>query len=124
MIMSSRLPASRRVPFGASHGSKLELRSRGTSSGSGPTSDSTVSASSHCVSSVLRLDGRANYMYGITLPASPIGQVSTGLGIATLHGSLGLLPPTVDIIRTRQQETVDGVHIIFQITRAPRPQRR
>src|SRR5262249_59212481 len=59
---------------------------------------------------------RANYMYGATLPKSPTGQVSTGLGIATSEGSLGLIPPTVDIAHTGQEETIDGVRIVFQIT--------
>jgi alkyl sulfatase BDS1-like metallo-beta-lactamase superfamily hydrolase len=59
---------------------------------------------------------RADYMYGMLLDQSPTGQVSTGLGIATSTGSLGLIPPTVDITRTGQVETVDGVRIVFQIT--------
>ena len=62
------------------------------------------------------MNRRANYMYGAILPKSPTGQVSTGLGIATSSGSVGLVPPTVDIIRTGQEETVDGVRIVFQIT--------
>jgi alkyl sulfatase BDS1-like metallo-beta-lactamase superfamily hydrolase len=42
--------------------------------------------------------------------------VSTGLGIRVSAGSVGLLPPTVDITRTGQEETIDGVRIVFQIT--------
>jgi alkyl sulfatase BDS1-like metallo-beta-lactamase superfamily hydrolase len=59
---------------------------------------------------------RANYMYGDLLDPSPTGQVSTGLGIRVSAGSVGLLPPTVDITRTGQEETIDGVRIVFQIT--------
>jgi alkyl sulfatase BDS1-like metallo-beta-lactamase superfamily hydrolase len=59
---------------------------------------------------------RANYMYGATLAKSPTGQVSTGLGIATSEGSVGLIAPTVDITRTGQEETVDGVRMVFQVT--------
>jgi len=59
---------------------------------------------------------RAAYMYGANLDPSPAGQVSTGLGIATSSGSLGLIAPTVDITRTGQEETIDGVRIVFQIT--------
>jgi alkyl sulfatase BDS1-like metallo-beta-lactamase superfamily hydrolase len=59
---------------------------------------------------------RANYMYGAILPKSPTGQVSTGLGIATSEGSIGLIPPSVDITHTGQEEVVDGVRIVFQIT--------
>jgi alkyl sulfatase BDS1-like metallo-beta-lactamase superfamily hydrolase len=62
------------------------------------------------------MNRRATYMYGATLDPSPAGQVSTGLGIATSQGALGLIAPTVDITRTVQEETVDGVRIIFQIT--------
>ncbi len=59
---------------------------------------------------------RANYMYVDLLDPSPTGQVSTGLGIRVSAGSVGLLPPTVDITRTGQEETIDGVRIVFQIT--------
>jgi alkyl sulfatase BDS1-like metallo-beta-lactamase superfamily hydrolase len=62
------------------------------------------------------MNRRANYMYGMILEPGPTGQVGTGLGVATSHGSLGLLPPTVDITHTGQEETLDGVRIIFQIT--------
>ena len=44
------------------------------------------------------------------------GTVGTGLGIATSEGTIGLIPPTVDITHTGQEETVDGVRIVFQIT--------
>ena len=59
---------------------------------------------------------RAQYMYGQPLPAGPTGHVSTGLGMAVSTGTPGLLPPTVDITSTGQEETVDGVRIVFQIT--------
>jgi len=62
------------------------------------------------------MNRRAAYMYGAVLDKSPTGQVSTGLGIATSAGQIGLIPPTVDITTTGQQETVDGVRIVFQIT--------
>jgi alkyl sulfatase BDS1-like metallo-beta-lactamase superfamily hydrolase len=62
------------------------------------------------------MNRRANYMYGAILDHSPTGQVSTGLGIRTSEGSLGLIPPTVDITATGQEETVDGVRIVFQLT--------
>jgi alkyl sulfatase BDS1-like metallo-beta-lactamase superfamily hydrolase len=59
---------------------------------------------------------RAAYMYGANLDRGPTGQVSTGLGIATSAGSVGLIAPTADITRTGQEETIDGVRIVFQIT--------
>jgi alkyl sulfatase BDS1-like metallo-beta-lactamase superfamily hydrolase len=62
------------------------------------------------------MNRRATYMYGAFLDRSPTGQVSTGLGIATSEGSLSLIAPTLDITRTGQVETLDGVRIVFQIT--------
>ena len=62
------------------------------------------------------MNRRATYMYGVFLDKSPTGQVGTGLGIATSDGSLSLIAPTVDITRTGQEETIDGVRIVFQIT--------
>ena len=59
---------------------------------------------------------RALYMYGDLLDRSPTGQVSTGLGMATSEGAVGLIAPTVDVTRTGQAETVDGVRIVFQVT--------
>jgi alkyl sulfatase BDS1-like metallo-beta-lactamase superfamily hydrolase len=62
------------------------------------------------------MNRRATYMYGAILDRSPTGQVSTGLGIATSSGSVGLIAPTKDVTRTGQEETIDGVRIVFQIT--------
>ncbi len=59
---------------------------------------------------------RASYMYGDVVGPGPRGQVSTGLGIRTSEGALGVIPPTVDITHTGQEETVDGVRILFQVT--------
>src|SRR3954466_4345055 len=38
---------------------------------------------------------RANYMYGISLPANDKGSVGTGLGMTLSIGAPGLIPPTV-----------------------------
>ena len=62
------------------------------------------------------MNRRAAYMYGALLDKSPTGQVSTGLGLATSEGSVGLIAPTVDITHTGQEETIDGVRIVFQVT--------
>ncbi|GJF32757.1 beta-lactamase-like protein [Kitasatospora sp. NE20-6] len=59
---------------------------------------------------------RAMFMYGDRLPKSPQGQVSAGLGMTTSTGTVSLIPPTVDVTRTGQEETVDGVRIVFQLT--------
>ncbi|MEV6104022.1 alkyl sulfatase dimerization domain-containing protein [Streptomyces sp. NPDC051940] len=59
---------------------------------------------------------RGLFMYGVQLPKAPDGQIGVGLGQATSSGTIGLIPPTVDITRTGQEETVDGVRIVFQLT--------
>jgi alkyl sulfatase BDS1-like metallo-beta-lactamase superfamily hydrolase len=65
---------------------------------------------------------RATYMYGALLAKGPAGQVGAGLGQTTSTGTVTLIPPTVDITRTGQEETVDGIHMVFQLapdTEAP-----
>ncbi|WP_035847296.1 alkyl/aryl-sulfatase [Kitasatospora azatica] len=59
---------------------------------------------------------RAVFMYGARLPKSPQGQIGCGLGMTTSTGSITLIAPTVDITRTGQLETVDGVRIVFHLT--------
>ncbi|MFC1416650.1 alkyl/aryl-sulfatase [Streptacidiphilus cavernicola] len=59
---------------------------------------------------------RAVYMYGATLTKSPDGQVGCGLGMTTSTGTITLIAPTVDITRTGQEEVVDGVRMVFQLT--------
>lgn len=59
---------------------------------------------------------RSGYMYGALLPKSPVGQIGCGLGQTVSVGSIGLMPPTVDITRTGQAMTVDGVKFEFQMT--------
>jgi alkyl sulfatase BDS1-like metallo-beta-lactamase superfamily hydrolase len=65
---------------------------------------------------------RANYMYGISLPANDKGSVGTGLGMALSIGAPGLIPPTVIVKKTGEEMTIDGVRIQFQMaqdTEAP-----
>jgi alkyl sulfatase BDS1-like metallo-beta-lactamase superfamily hydrolase len=59
---------------------------------------------------------RAMFMYGTGVPKGPAGHIGCGLGQATSVGTISLVPPTLDITRTGQEEVVDGVHIVFQIT--------
>jgi alkyl sulfatase BDS1-like metallo-beta-lactamase superfamily hydrolase len=59
---------------------------------------------------------RGMYHTGVTLPVSAAGQVGVGLGSGTSMGTVGLLAPTLDITHTGQEETLDGVRIIFQLT--------
>ena len=62
------------------------------------------------------MNRRAVYMYGAELGKTPVGQIGAGLGMTTSTGTVSLIPPTVDITHTGQQETVDGVLIEFQLT--------
>ncbi|MEU0540182.1 alkyl sulfatase dimerization domain-containing protein [Nocardia sp. NPDC005978] len=59
---------------------------------------------------------RAAYMYGAVLPRGPKGQVGSGLGQTASIGTVTLIDPNLDVTHTGQEETVDGVRIIFQIT--------
>ncbi|RZU75977.1 alkyl sulfatase BDS1-like metallo-beta-lactamase superfamily hydrolase [Micromonospora kangleipakensis] len=59
---------------------------------------------------------RAMFMYGATLPTGPAGQIGFGLGLASSAGTVSLFAPTVHITHTGQEETVDGVRIVFQLT--------
>jgi alkyl sulfatase BDS1-like metallo-beta-lactamase superfamily hydrolase len=59
---------------------------------------------------------RASYMFGSLLPASPIGNVGTGLGQTTSTGSVGMVAPTKLIKKTNEKLTVDGLEIVFQLT--------
>ncbi len=59
---------------------------------------------------------RATYMYGSLLEKGPAGQIGAGLGMTTSAGTVTLIPPTLDITHTGQEETVDGIRMIFQMT--------
>ncbi len=65
---------------------------------------------------------RAAYMYGAALERGPQGQVGCGLGQVGSTGEIALIVPTVDICRTGETHTIDGVDIEFQMapgTEAP-----
>ncbi|ORW64586.1 alkyl/aryl-sulfatase [Mycobacterium saskatchewanense] len=65
---------------------------------------------------------RATYMYGTLLPRGPLGQVGCGLGQAPSTGEVAIIVPTINIRRTGEKHTVDGVEIEFQMapgTEAP-----
>ncbi|UBU08911.1 alkyl/aryl-sulfatase [Nonomuraea gerenzanensis] len=62
------------------------------------------------------MNRRAAYMYGQHLPRDPGGQLGCGLGMGTSTGTVSLVPPTLDVTRTGQEETIDGVRIVFQLT--------
>ncbi|MFB3763899.1 MAG: alkyl/aryl-sulfatase [Methanotrichaceae archaeon] len=57
---------------------------------------------------------RASYMYGLPLPRDEMGLVDNGLGKYPAVGTASLIAPTIDINRTGQKLTVDGVKMEFQ----------
>ena len=59
---------------------------------------------------------RAGYMYGVGLERGPAGQIGFGLGLATSRGTVSLIAPNLDITHTGQEEVLDGVRIVFQLT--------
>ena len=59
---------------------------------------------------------RAGYMYGALLQRGPDGQIGAGLGQTTSLGTITLIPPTVDLTATGQEEVIDGVRMVFQLT--------
>jgi alkyl sulfatase BDS1-like metallo-beta-lactamase superfamily hydrolase len=59
---------------------------------------------------------RAGYMYGARLERGPEGQVGAGLGQTTSLGMITLVPPNLEVVKTGQEETVDGVRMSFQLT--------
>lgn len=59
---------------------------------------------------------RGTYYGGGPLPVGPDGTVGMGLGPITSSGTVGLIAPTLDITRTGQEEDVDGVTVVFQMT--------
>jgi alkyl sulfatase BDS1-like metallo-beta-lactamase superfamily hydrolase len=62
------------------------------------------------------MNRRAVFMYGAVLPKAPDGQIGAGLGMTTSTGTVTLIPPTVDITHTGQEEEIDGVRMVFQLT--------
>jgi alkyl sulfatase BDS1-like metallo-beta-lactamase superfamily hydrolase len=75
--------------------------------------DHAVSENVYAGGAMLR---RGAYHTGMNLPVSATGMIGVGLGSGTSTGTSGLVAPTRDITRTGQQETLDGVRIVFQIT--------
>ena len=75
--------------------------------------DSAVSENVYAGGAMSR---RAEFMYGAKLPKGPAGQIGAGLGQTTSAGTVGVIPPTLEITHTGQEETLDGVLIRFQMT--------
>jgi alkyl sulfatase BDS1-like metallo-beta-lactamase superfamily hydrolase len=59
---------------------------------------------------------RAAYQFGTLLPKGPTGQITSGIGQGISAGTQTLIAPTIDITRTGQEYTLDGVRLQFQLT--------
>ena len=59
---------------------------------------------------------RGMYYGGYALDLGATGSLGMGLGPRGSSGSVDLLAPTIEITRTGQTETVDGLEIVFQMT--------
>ena len=59
---------------------------------------------------------RADYMYGESIKKGPDAQIGCGIGTTNSTGTTGLIPPTLSITKTGQEEVLDGVRIVFQVT--------
>ncbi|WP_185035185.1 alkyl/aryl-sulfatase [Actinomadura coerulea] len=62
------------------------------------------------------MNRRATFMYGAVLPRGATGQIGAGLGATTSTGTMSLIEPTLSITETGQEEAIDGVRIVFQLT--------
>ena len=59
---------------------------------------------------------RSAYQFGPLLPAGPDAHVDCGLGPFVPVGAPTLIAPTIEIVATGSEMTVDGVRIVFQLT--------
>jgi alkyl sulfatase BDS1-like metallo-beta-lactamase superfamily hydrolase len=65
---------------------------------------------------------RAQFQFGTMLPRGPRGQVDAGLGKGVARGTVGLIAPTLSIVRPVEEHSIDGIRIVFQLapeTEAP-----
>ncbi|WP_243057875.1 alkyl/aryl-sulfatase [Nocardioides sp. SR21] len=75
--------------------------------------DHAVSENVYAGTAMLR---RGIYHTGMGLPVSAEGTLGVGLGSGSSTGTTSLLAPTLDITHTGQEEVLDGVRIVFQMT--------
>jgi alkyl sulfatase BDS1-like metallo-beta-lactamase superfamily hydrolase len=75
--------------------------------------DNAVSENVYAGTAMFR---RGYYYDGHPLPRTAAGRIGIGLGAGASTGSIGLIPPTLEITRTGQEELLDGVRVVFQLT--------
>ncbi len=63
-------------------------------------------------------DGPARRLHvrGDAASAGRDGQIGAGLGQTTSLGTVTLIPPNLEVTATGQEETVDGIRMVFQLT--------
>ena len=59
---------------------------------------------------------RGYYYAAVAVPKSPTGTLGIGLGPGGSTGTAGLIAPTHDLTHTGQEEVIDGVRLVFQMT--------
>lgn len=59
---------------------------------------------------------RARYQFGLTLPRTAEGEVTSGLGPGLSRGALTLIAPTHLIEHTGQEMTIGNLRLVFQMT--------
>ncbi len=59
---------------------------------------------------------RGVFQTGASLPIDPAGQIGIGIGQNISKGTVTLIAPNREIARTGQEEVVDGVRLVFQMT--------
>ncbi|MCQ2496234.1 MAG: MBL fold metallo-hydrolase [Lachnospiraceae bacterium] len=59
---------------------------------------------------------RASYQYGTLLEGGETGSLSIGIGMGQSRGTASYISPTVDICKTGEKMTIDGIEIEFQLT--------
>jgi len=59
---------------------------------------------------------RARYQFGLTLPRTAKGEITSGLGPGLSRGTLTLIAPTHLITHTGEEMTIGDLHLAFQLT--------
>ena len=59
---------------------------------------------------------RGTYQFGSQLPRGPEGYVGMGVGLTLALGPMGMIPPTVGITASPQEQEIDGISFIFILT--------
>ncbi|MDA2808974.1 alkyl/aryl-sulfatase [Nocardiopsis suaedae] len=62
------------------------------------------------------MNRRSVFMYGTVLDKDASHQIGAGLGQTTSTGTISLIEPTVTVTATGQEQVVDDVRLVFQLT--------